>query len=146
MQPFELGDGTLPFDITHFPIYVTTTQSFQSNFNDLETAWANTQKTKDITKVKMDKDDPYFASLIAAYVISHKGGFSLEHFRENTKVPNIITSIARSYVYYHMARFLQDSSKMSRFITKDDLKVIQKNIDSLQKSIGKSNVNTPKKR
>ena len=119
MQSFELGDGTIPFNITTFPIYVTNTLSFQSNFEELKTALANTQKAKDITKVKVDKDDPYFASLMAAYIISHKGGFSLEHFKENPKVPNIITSIARSYLYYHMKRFLRDPNKMSRFITND---------------------------
>ena len=129
IQSFEFTEGILPFNnMTQFPIFGTATQSFKSNFKKLETAQENTRKAKTVTKVKMDKDDPHFASLMAAYIISHNGGVSLEHLRENPKVPIMITSIARFYVYSHVKRFLRDPTKMSRFINKDDLIVVQKNI------------------
>ena len=118
-------DGVLPFNVIQFSVFVTYTQS---NFDPLDTTWKNEGKVKDIRKAKVDKDNPYFASLIAAYVISQKGGVSLEHLEENPIIPKIITSIARFYVYYHVQGFLRDPTKLSRFVTKNDLKVIQKNI------------------
>ena len=35
MQLFEVTEGTLPFNITQFPIFVTNTQCFTSNFEEL---------------------------------------------------------------------------------------------------------------
>ena len=88
---FSLGSDDLPFHVLKFPIFVTNSQSFTSNFDCLHTKWKNDSKAKDIRKVKVGKDDPYFASLISAYVISQKGGISLEHLKENSKIPKIIT-------------------------------------------------------
>ena len=62
----------------------------------------------------VDKDDPYFASLLAAYIISHLGGISRKHLTGDN---NVITSIARYYVYYHMKRFTENPQKMSWYIT-----------------------------
>ena len=119
--------GGLPFNVTQFSIFVTNTKNFTSNFESLDTTLKDEGKVKDVRKAKVDKDDPYFASLIAAYVLSQKGGVSLEHLEENPKIPKII-SIARFYVCYHIQRFLRDRTKLSRFVTQNDLKVIKKNI------------------
>ena len=73
----------------------------------------------------MDKDDPYFASLLAAYIISHLGGLSRKHLTGDN---NVVTSIARYCIYYHMKRFTGTPEKMSPYITQDIQKIIQKNI------------------
>ena len=106
-------------------IFVSATQTFSSNFENLTTKRKNVIRRH--MKGQIDTSNPYFASSVAAYVISRKGGMSLEYLTENSKVPKIITSIARFYVYYNMKRFLQDPTKLGRFVTKEDLKVIQKN-------------------
>ena len=93
-----------------------------SNFDTLKTSWEGT--VDDITKAAVDKDDPYFASLLAACIISHVGGISREHLTGDNKV---ITSIGRYYIYYHIKRFTDDPRKMSpyTYIT-DDLKELVK--------------------
>ena len=75
----------------------------------------------------VDKDDPYFASFLATYIISHVGGISRKHLTGDN---NVITSIARYYIYYHMKRFTDDQQKMSSYITNDIKEIIQKNIPS----------------
>ena len=57
-------------------------------------------------------------------MISHKSGISLRHLAGDDKTPKIITSIARYYVYYHMQRFLRESSDMDYYITKDMITLI----------------------
>ena len=69
----------------------------------------------------------YFASLLAAYIISYVGGISRKHLTGDN---NVITSIARYYVYYHMKRFTGTSEIMSSYITNDMKGIIQKNIPS----------------
>ena len=89
----------------------------------METSWKGT--ANDITKMAVDKDDPYFASLLAACIISHVGGISKKHLNGDNKV---ITSIARYYGYYHMKRFTDDLRKMSPYITNDIKELIKKNL------------------
>ena len=72
----------------------------------------------------MDKDDPYFALLLSAYIISHVGGFSRKHLTGDN---NLVTSIARYCIYYHMKQFTGTPEKMSPYIT-HDIQKIQKNI------------------
>ena len=124
VQPFVLS-ATLPYSYRKFTIYVNARSGFSSNFDALTTSWKGT--ANDITKMTVDKDDPYFASLLAAYIISHVGGISRKHL---TGENNVITSIARYYIYYHMKRFTGTPEKMSPYITKDIQKLIQKNIPS----------------
>ena len=120
-QPFVLAPNSSPYNVRKFTIYVNGRVGFLSNFDALKTSWEGT--VNDITKAAVDKDDPYFASLLAACIISHVGGISRKHLTGDNKV---ITSIARYYVYYHMKRFTDDPRKMSPFIT-DDLKEVVKN-------------------
>ena len=98
---------------------------FWCNFEALETSWKGT--AKDITKVAVDKDDPYFASLLAACIISHVGGISRKHLTGDNKV---ITSIARYYIYYHMKRFTEDPRKMNSYITSDIKELIKTNLQT----------------
>ena len=119
VQPFVLSSGTLPYNYRKIAIYVNARSGFQSNFDTLTTSWEGTDN--DITKMAVDKDDPYFASLLSAYIISHVGGISRKHLMGDN---NVITSIARYYIYYHMKRFTGTPGKMSPYITQN----IQKNI------------------
>ena len=52
----------------------------------------------------------------------------MEHFKNDNKVPKITTSIFRYYLYYNMARFLHDPSKLKKYITTGELSLIQKHI------------------
>ena len=89
----------------------------------MTTPWEGTNN--DTTKTAVDKDDPYFASLLSAYIILHVGGIRRKHLTGDN---NVITSIARYYIYYHMKRFTGTPEKMSPYITNDIKKIIQKNI------------------
>ena len=84
----------------------------------------------------VNKDDPYFAPLLAAYIISHVGGISRKHLTGDN---NVITNIARYYFYYHMKRFTSDPQKMSSYIT-NEIKKLYKKI-SRQKKYGLKNLN-----
>ena len=84
---FVPNTNPLPYDVRKFKIFVNEQESFLSNFEVLETSWKGTDK--DITKVAVDKEDPYFASLLAACIISHVGGISRKHLVESKKIPKI---------------------------------------------------------
>ena len=135
VQLFVLSRSTsLPYNYRKFTIYLNTKDGFSSNFETLETSWKS--DANDITKMAVDKDDPYFASLLAAYIISHVSGISRKHLTGDN---NVITSIARYYVYYHMKRFTENPQKMSSYITDDIQKLIQK--ISCLKKFGFKNLN-----
>ena len=119
VQPFVISTNTLSYNVRKFTIYVNARSGFPSN---LETSWKGT--ADDITKMAVDKDDPYFASL-AACIILHVGGISKKHLNGDNKV---ITSIARYCVYYHMKRFTDDPRKMSPYIANDIKELIKKNL------------------
>ena len=90
VQQFTINKNPLTYDVTKFDIFVNATDSFKSNFEALKTSWKGT--AKDIMKVAVDKNDPYFASLLAACIISHMSGISRKHLTEG---PKIVASIAR---------------------------------------------------
>ena len=115
------GDGGkgFPLDLNHFRIFVNSEQSFSFQTGPPNTKWANSGNVKDIRTVgSLDKDHPYFASLMAAYVISQKTGICNRHLREVPEVPKIVTSVLRFYVWYHMSRFLRYPEKMSKYNNK----------------------------
>ena len=115
----------MSYNVRKFTIYVNEKSGFTSNFDALKTSWKGT--ANDITKVPIDKDDPYFASLLAALIISHVGGISRKHLNGDNKV---ITSIARYYIYYHMKRFTENPTKMSPYITDDLREIVKKNLQT----------------
>ena len=126
VQPLISTTNSLPFNVSKFNIYVTETGSFLSNFEKFNTSWQGTGK--DITKVAVDRLDPYFASLLAAIIISHKGGICKKHLTGDAQTPKIITSIARYYVYYDMKRFLRDPNKMTSYISNAMLQLVKTNL------------------
>ena len=98
---FTLGNEDIGFHIRQFKVYVTKDDSFQTNFPELNTVWG--EKVNGISKAKIDfKNEPYFASLCAAFVIFFKSGICKEHFRKQGGVNPIVTSIFRYYAYYHI--------------------------------------------
>ena len=117
-----------PFDPNHFRIFVNGEQSFSFQTNPLDTKFANPKRAKDIRTLDLDKDDPYFASLMTAYLISQKTGVCTRHLTESRDVHKIVTSIFRYYVWYHMSRFLRFPEKMEKYLTKRNLDFIKKNI------------------
>ena len=127
-KSFEIGKGELPFRPNHFRIFVNGDQSFLFATEPLSIKWTNSSNVKDITKVKVDKEDPYFASLMAAFIISQKSGICSEHLRSHPSVPKIVTSVLRFYVYYHMSRFLRTPDKMDKYVIKEMTNLIQKNL------------------
>ena len=135
--PFSMGNGQLRFNLQQFPIYVTEDLHFTSNFEALETTWEG--KENDITKAKFDyENDPYFASLCAAYVLFVKTGICSKHLETRDDVPHIIASIMRYYVYYHMKRFLTRPRLMTPFLTDVDVGIVQKLIPTKKVWISKS--------
>ena len=60
VQKFVINLNPLSYDVTKFKIYVTEKENFLSNFESLETGWKGTEK--DIRKVSVKQDDPYFCS------------------------------------------------------------------------------------
>ena len=126
VKNFEVGNGVPPFRISHFRIFVNNKYSFLFTTEALDTKWSS--NVKDITKVKVGKEDPYFASLMAAFLICQKSGICSKHLRGDASTPNIITSILRFYVYYHMKRFLKNPDKMDKYVTREMLDEIHKNL------------------
>jgi hypothetical protein len=102
VQTFEHNRDSLPYKINGLEIYVCDCinndhNGFVSNFADLNTKW--TGAAKEITKLKFDYvNDPYFASIMTAYIIKYKCGISMEHLRESKGTSKVITSIA----WYHL--------------------------------------------
>ena len=84
VQPFLLSSETLPYNYRKFTIYVNARTEFTSIFDTLTTPWRG--NANDITKMAVDKDDPYFAPLLAAYIISHVGGISRKHLTGDNNV------------------------------------------------------------
>ena len=128
MQPFVLNTDLLLYDVTKFMIYVNEKEGFLSNFEALETSWRGT--VNDITKVAVDKDDPYFASLLAACVISQVGGISRKQLVESKGTPKTVTSVGRYYVYYRMKRFTEDPRKMESYITSEMKELVKANLQT----------------
>ena len=120
-----MGKGVLSFDPNSFRIFVNGDQSFLFS-STLNTSWSS--NAKDITKTSVDKTDPYFASLIAAYVISQKTGICTKHFQSSSDVHNVVTSLMRFCVVYNMKRFLRNPAKMTKYVDAKVLTDIRKNL------------------
>ena len=115
-----------------FTIYVNERVGFWCNFEVLSTSWEGT--ADDITKVAVDKYDPYFAPLLAACIISHLGEISRKHLTGDNKV---ITSIARYYTYYHTKRFTDDPRKMNPYITEGVRELVKPNLQTKTTRVNK---------
>ena len=90
VKNFEVGNGVLPFRVSHIRIYVNSKYSFLFTTEALDTKWTNLSNVKDITRVKVDKEDPYFASLMAAFLISQKSGICSKQLYDGREGPSLI--------------------------------------------------------
>ena len=144
-QPFALGQSALPFDLNTFKIYISNVKGFKANFDVLDTKWRNEAEDSSILHADILKynEDPYLTALVVCYVITVKSGVCMKHFKNDNKVPKITTSILRYYLYYNMARFLHDPSKLKNYITTGELALIQKHIPI--KRYGSKNINKQRK-
>ena len=124
-QPFKSTEAKLPFDIRRFKAYVSTDQSFTTNFPQISTSWGNKNEDEDISKASFDTSDPYFNSIASAYVLSTLSGVCKNHFKESSKVPKITTSILRYFLYYHKARFSYNPSRLDEWLDEEDYNKIQ---------------------
>ena len=122
---FAMGKGNLGFDSTSFKIFVNNEQRFVFESEPLNTKWRNASGVKDITKATVDKNDPYFCSLIAAYVVSQKTGICTKHFKTSN---NVVKSLMWFYVVYHMKRFLRNPTKLTKYVNAKVLADIRKNL------------------
>ena len=120
-----MGKGS--FDPTSFRIFVNGDQSFLFN-STLNIKWQNSTNAKDITKTTVDKNDPYFCSLIAAYVISQKTGICTKHLQSSSDVYKVVTSLMQFYVVYNMKRFLRNPNKLTKYVDAQVLADIRKNL------------------
>ena len=107
IQPFVKNSTDL--NVNAFRIYVTDDLFFDANLPKLEIR--NNENSNDY------KDNPYLASLFAAYITTYSCGISEEHFDYDGS--KIISSIARYHLYFHMRRFTRQPSKMSKYITRE---------------------------
>jgi hypothetical protein len=84
---------------------------------------------KFIENVPFDYEkNSYFCSLAAAYVTAFKCGISEKHltnYFSNAKT-NIVISIVRYHLYFHMTRFIRNPKLLDRYITEDDIWAIRK--------------------
>ena len=102
VQPFVKNLSDL--NVNLFKIYVVDGLFFNANLPGLEIK--NNEGSNNY------KDNPYLASLFAAYIATYSCGLSTGHFAYDGS--KIITSIARYHLYYHL-----HSSKMSKYITQE---------------------------
>ena len=108
IQPFVKNSST-NLNVNSFKIYVTDDLFFDANLPKLEIK--NNENSNDY------KDNPYLATLFAAYIATYLCGISEEHF--NYDGPKIITSIARYHLYFHIRRFIRQPNKISKYITRE---------------------------
>ena len=120
VQPFNKNSSDL--NVNSFKIYVTNNLYFDV-----------TLPAFDIKNNKTSNDyinSPYLAALFSAYITTYSCGISMEHF---TSSNNIISSIARYHLYFHMKRFIRQPNKISRYITQEMKKLIMDNKPTVYK-------------
>ena len=101
-----------------FFVYVTETGYFPSGLQNLNI-------TNDQTKF-FTFDNPYFVACCAAYVSTYLCGISTQHM--STKESNLVSSIAKYHLYYHMRIFLRTPQKLHSHMTDDHKAFVQKHV------------------
>ena len=100
-----------------FSLYVTESGSFHSDLPDLNV-------TNDQSKF-FTLENPYFAACRPAYVSTYLCGISTQHMSLSS---NLISSIAKYHLYFHMKRFSRTPQKMSTYLTDDHKAFVQRHI------------------
>ena len=115
-------------DVHSFKVYVTETESFVTKLDPIKPTY-NKPKGTFIDKLSFDyHSNSYFCSLAAAYVATFKCGISEDHLTNNLpdSHSNIVTSIVRFHLHFHLSRFMRNPKLLDQYITKDDIWTIRK--------------------
>ncbi len=60
--------------------------------------------------------NPYFTAILTMYVSTYVCGIGAQHLEYNDHTPGIITSMIRYHLYYQISKFLEDPSRLERYI------------------------------
>ena len=121
----------LPYNFNNFRIYINENSYFMSNLPDAGVGWDEGPNltNKDVRKVSFNTI-PYTRMLSGAYIASYLSGVSMDHVRENSSVPKIITSIMRYHLYYTTRKLTVSKSSIDKLGV--NLDVVKKHIPFLQ--------------
>jgi hypothetical protein len=110
-------------NVHSFKVYVTETESFITKLEPIKPTYDKPKGTF-IDKLSFDyHSNSYFCSLTAAYVAMFKCGISEDHLTNNLPVShsNIVTSIVRFHLHFHLSRFMRNPKLLDQYITEDDI-------------------------
>ena len=82
----------LSYSINQFKVYVNDTDYFMSNLPPLNITTNN--------KAEWNLKEPYFQSLVGAWIATYASGVSIEHLTFKPDVPKQITSFMRFHLYF----------------------------------------------
>ena len=112
-------------NVHSFKVYVTETESFVTKLDSIKPAY----NIPEDDMLPFDyHSNSYFCSPVAAYVAMFKCGISEDHLTNNLPNPhsNIVTSIVRFHLHFHLSRFMRNPKLVDQDMTKDDIRTIRK--------------------
>jgi hypothetical protein len=115
-------------DVHTFKVYVTETGNFLTKLEPIKPVY---DKPKDtfINTIPFDYHfNSYFCSLTACYVGMFKSGISEDHLTNSfpNSHSNIVTSIVRFHLHFHLSRFMRNPKFLDQYLTRDDIRTIRK--------------------
>ena len=115
-------------NVYSFKVYVTEIESFVTKLDPIKPTY-NKPKGTFVDMLPFDyHSNSYFCSLGAAYVTTFKCGISEDHLTNNLpdSHSNIVTSIVRFHLHFHLSRFMRNPKFLDQYITKDDMTTSRK--------------------
>ena len=95
----------LPYSVNQLKVYVNDTDYFMSNLPPLNITTNN--------KAEWNLKEPYFQSLVGAWIATYASGVSIEHLTFKPDVPKQITSFMRFHLYFTVRRIRHEFETMS---------------------------------
>ena len=114
-------------DAHTFKVYVTETESFLTKLEPLKIEFNSHGAF--INTIPFDyHSNSYFCSLAACYVAMFKSGISEDHLTNSfpNSHSNIVTSIVRFHLHFHLSRFMRNPKLLDQYLTGDDIRTIRK--------------------
>ena len=111
-----------------FKVYVTETDNFLTKLETIKPVYDKPHETF-INTIPFDyHSNSYFCSLAACYVAIFKSGISEDHLTNNfpNSHSNIVTSIVRFHLHFHLSRFMRNPNLLDQYLTGDDKRTIRK--------------------
>ena len=115
-------------DVHTFKVYVTETGKFMTKLEPIKPVYYNPPGTF-INTIPFDyHSNAYFCSLAASYIAMFKSGISEDHLTNSfpNSHSNIITSIVRFHLHFHLSRFMRNPKLLDQYLTGDDIRTIRK--------------------